>query len=91
MFQSVVSGGQNTSKVRPRFDDEEDKPITTTSTSSTISPAPTEATSLMSSSSSTTSKRPSYMPTRGLAAVLNQGLASLGEKLGITIIDIILP
>ena len=27
-------------------------------------------------------RRPSYMPTRGLAAVLNQGLATLGEKLG---------
>ena len=27
-------------------------------------------------------RRPSYMPTRGLAAVLNQGLASLGNKLG---------
>ena len=26
--------------------------------------------------------RPSYMPTRGLAAVLNQGLATLGSKLG---------
>ena len=26
-------------------------------------------------------RRPSYMPTRGLAAVLNQGLATLGEKL----------
>ena len=27
-------------------------------------------------------RRPNYMPTRGLAAVLNQGLATLGEKLG---------
>ena len=27
-------------------------------------------------------RRPSYMPTRGLAAVLNQGLATLGEKFG---------
>ena len=27
-------------------------------------------------------RRPSYMPTKGLAAVLNQGLATLGEKLG---------
>ena len=26
-------------------------------------------------------QRPSYMPTRGIAAVLNQGLHSLGEKL----------
>ena len=27
-------------------------------------------------------RRPSYMPTKGIAAVLNQGLASLGEKFG---------
>lgn len=34
-------------------------------------------------------RRPSYMPTRGLAAVLNQGLATLGEKLqGNTFLDL---
>jgi hypothetical protein len=27
-------------------------------------------------------RRPTYMPTRGFAAVLNQGLVTLGEKLG---------
>lgn len=27
-------------------------------------------------------RRPSYMPTRGIGGLLNQGLATLGEKLG---------
>ena len=35
-----------------------------------------------SSAESESKQRPSYMPTRGLAAVLNQGLATLGSKLG---------
>ena len=35
-----------------------------------------------SSEADASKRRPNYMPTRGLAAVLNQGLATLGEKLG---------
>ena len=36
----------------------------------------------MGDSDAKRANRPSYMPTRGIAAVLNQGLQSLGEKLG---------
>ena len=67
-------GGSGSNKPRPRFE---------LDTKADASNAAVTALSNKDDKEEGASKRrPSYMPTRGLAAVLNQGLATLGEKLG---------
>ena len=67
-------GGSGSNKPRPRFE---------LDTKADASNAAVTALSNKDDKEEGASKRrPLYMPTRGLAAVLNQGLATLGEKLG---------
>ena len=81
-------------KPRPRFElgDNSNAVTTTTNAATAAANNTTKAEAFANAAVSALSnkddkeeggkRRPSYMPTRGLAAVLNQGLATLGEKLG---------
>ena len=69
-------------KPRPRFELDSGSTGGTANTKAEASNAAVSALSNKDDKEEGGKRRPSYMPTRGLAAVLNQGLATLGEKLG---------
>ena len=71
-FQGGSTSSYNSNKPRPRFE---------LDTKADASNAAVTALSNKDDKEEGAKRRPSYMPTRGLAAVLNQGLATLGEKL----------
>ena len=71
---------QGSSKPRPRFDLDSKEPIS--SSSAKDNSASLAASMFNSKEDKDEKRRPSYMPTRGIGGLLNQGLATLGEKLG---------